>query len=276
MFIRAAGLRPAYRGRDMIEVRGVSHHYGVRLILRDVDLAVARGEVLALMGPNGMGKSTLMGVLGGTLAPARGTVTIDGRRRRGSPADERAIRRQVYYLPADPWLPRQLTGRAWLLAVGRVYGIDDERLMGHADRLLDLFDLARQGDAPIASYSTGQHKKLAVAGLLIAETPVMLLDEPFAGGLDPSAILALKKVLLRHAHGDDRTIVMATPVPELVAELADRIAILVDGRIVACGTLAELRARAGLNGPLDEVYERLVHPDGRRNVDRYFGEGASS
>src|SRR5213075_1434031 len=104
-----------------------------------------------------------------------------------------AIRRKVTYLPANPWLPSSITPREWLLGIGRLYELDDDRLMDHAQRLLELFNLAEQAHQRIASLSTGQRKKVAICGALVTEAPIMMLDEPFAGGLDPSGILALKR-----------------------------------------------------------------------------------
>jgi ABC-type multidrug transport system ATPase subunit len=254
----------------------VTHHYGVKPVLRRVNLTVERGQVVALMGPNGMGKSTLMGVMAGTLWPLRGHVEVDGLRRRASEEAELAIRRKVVYLPADPWLPKDRTGRAWVLAVGRLYGIDEERLLDHVDRLLKLFDLEAQADVPMRDYSTGQKKKAALCGALVAEAPLLLLDEPFSGGLDPSGILALKRVLQHLARRDDVTVVMATPVPELVEELADRVAVIREGRIAAYDTIDGLRRQTGLpDARVDEVYERLVSPQTARNIEHYF-EGASA
>ncbi len=166
----------------MIEVVGVTHHYGIRPVLRDVSIEVVPGELVALMGPNGMGKSTLLGVMAGTLSPQRGYVEIDGLRRKSSEADELAIRKKVVYMPDHPWLPASRTGREFLVAVGKLYEIEDFRLFDHVDRLLSLFDLTEKGDAPIASYSTGQQKKISLAAALVTEAPVMLLDEPFRGG----------------------------------------------------------------------------------------------
>ena len=257
----------------MINVNHVTVHYGVRPVLRDVTFHVRRGELVALMGPNGMGKSTLMGVMAGVLWPVKGSVDVNGKRRRESAHEELAIRREVTYLPADPWLPAGSTGREWVLAVGRVYGVEDERLMDHVERLLELFDLEKQADAAIASYSTGQHKKIALCGALAAETPVMLLDEPFSGGLDPSGILALKRVLRHRVEKQGATVVMATPVPELVEELADRVAVLRDGRLVAHDDVDGLRRLAQCDGSLDEVYERLVNPQAVHNIERYFERG---
>ncbi len=251
-----------------IDVVQVTHHYGVRPVLRDVSLSVAAGEVVALMGPNGMGKSTLMGVMAGALWPVEGHVTVDGFRRRASEADELAIRQRVAYLPAEPWTPPARTGRQWLLAAGRLYGVADARLMPHVERLLDVFDLVGQADSLLGTYSTGQRKKVAVCAALATDAPVLLLDEPFAGGLDPSAILALKRILLHHRGRRDRTVVVATPVPELVEEVADRVGIVRDGRLAAHDTVAGLRAAAG-GASLEEAYQQLVSPRTLEKVERY-------
>lgn len=254
----------------MIRVVDVVQHYGIRPVLKGMNLEVRDGEVLAVMGPNGMGKSTLLAVIAGVLWPQRGYVEIAGMKRRSSEENELAIRRKVAYLPADAWLPLGHTGREFLLAVGRLYDIDDLKLMEHADRLLEVFDLTAKADSPIGSYSTGQTKKIALASALITEAPILILDEPFSGGLDPAGIIALKSLLGRLAQGDDVTIVIATPVPEIVQELADRIAIIADGQITACDTVAGLREMTGCSGPLQDVLEKLLSPATREHIDHYF------
>jgi ABC-type multidrug transport system ATPase subunit len=150
-----------------VEAVDVTHHYGARPVLRSVSLTVAPGELVALVGPNGMGKTTLLGALAGVLVPAFGHVRIDGMRRRESEEVELEIRRRVVYLPADPWLPSGRTGREWVLAVGRAWGVADERLFDHAERLLDLFELVEQADQSMSRYSTGQRKKIALCATLV-------------------------------------------------------------------------------------------------------------
>ena len=254
----------------MINLVNVTQHYGVRPVLRRVSLRVKPGELVGLMGPNGMGKSTLLKVVAGVLAPQTGYVEIDGRRRRATAEDELEIRRRVVYLPDHPWLPHRSAGREFLAAVGRIYDVPDDRLMDHIDRLLDLFDLDRHGDSAIEAYSNGQRKKIALCAALVTEAPVMILDEPFAGGIDPAGILALKHVLKRLAERSDVTVLMATPVPELVEQVARRIAVLVDGELVTCDTPAELRRQTQCDGSLQEVLGQLMHPDTSAQVDRYF------
>ncbi len=254
----------------MIRVVDVIQHYGVRPVLRGVNLEVRDGELLALMGPNGMGKSTLLGVMAGALWPQEGYVEIAGMKRRSSEDNELAIRRKVAYLPADAWLPTGHTGREYLLAVGRLYDVPELRLMEHIDRLFELFDLTAKGESPIGSYSTGQSKKIALASAFVTEAPILLLDEPFSGGLDPAGIIALKSLLARLAQDQNVTVVIAVPVPEIVEELANRIAIIAEGKILACDTVAGLREWTGCTGPLANVLEKLLSPATREHIDHYF------
>lgn len=259
----------------MIELRGITQHYGVRPVLRDIHLRIEAGEVVVVLGPNGMGKSTLLSVAAGVLWPQRGEVWIDGRRRRGSVEEERAIRSQVVYLPDQPWLPSARTGREFLLAVGRIYGRDDDRLLEHVPRLLDLFDLDEKGDSPIHSYSAGQRKKIALASALVTEAPVLLLDEPFSGGLDPAGLMALKRVFQHFAARRERTILLTSPVPEIVEEIADRVIVLHRGQVLAFDSIEGLRARTDCRGSLSDILERLVYPETNEKLKRYF-EGFGS
>ena len=254
----------------MIRLTGVTQHYGVRPVLRDVSLSIEKGERVVVLGPNGMGKTTLLGVMAGVLSPQRGEVEIDGLLRRSSEEAELAIRKRVIYLPDHAWAPKNRTGREFILAVGRLYGLDETHLLDHAERLLALFELSREGDWPISSYSNGQQKKIALCAALVAEAPILLLDEPFSGGLDPAGILALKRVLQRLPDERGATIVMTTPVPELVEELADRIAIIRQGQLLAFDTPEGLRRLTQCSGSLAHVLERLIHPETLKNIARYF------
>ena len=255
-----------------IELVGVVQHYGVRPVLRDINLQIPPGTIVAIVGPNGIGKTTLLGVMAGVLSPQRGHVELDGLRRRRSVEEEQAIRRKVVYLPDHPWLPLSRTGREFLLAVGRLYDLDPDRLIDHVERLLALFHLTKEGDWPIRSYSNGQKKKIALASALVTQVPILLLDEPFGGGLDPAGILALREVLKRLGSQPDRTIVMTAPAPELVEELARKVLVLRDGQIVAFDDLEGLRRLAGCSGTLTEVLARLIHPETLEQVQQYFAE----
>lgn len=254
----------------MINVLDVSHHYGVKPVLSHINLQVSAGELVALMGPNGVGKSTLLGIIAGLICPARGQVNINGRRRRASEEVELEIRKQVAFLPDHPWLPEFMTTREWLMTVGQLYDLEADRLMDHINRLLDLFQLTDKGDAPIRTCSNGQKKKIAICGTLVTESPVLVLDEPFTGGLDPSAILALRRVLKYLADRADVTVLMASQIPEIVEHLAHRVAVLSGTRLVAVDSLDGLRTQIACQGTLAEVFEKLVHPQTMEHIENYL------
>jgi ABC-2 type transport system ATP-binding protein len=256
----------------MIELVNVTQHYGVRPVLKQINLRVQRGELVVIVGPNGMGKTTLLGVMGGVLQPQEGQVFIDGQMRRISTEVELEIRRKAVYLPDQCWLPTLRTGREFLLSVGQLYDVKVDRLMEHVDRLIDLFDLMKQGDWPLNSYSSGQKKKIALASALVTEAPILFLDEPFSGGLDPSGLLALKRVLRRRVAEQGGTVVLTSPVPEIVEEIADRIVVLKHGEIAAFDTLDGLRELTGCHGSLLEILELLMFPETTQKLHDYFKE----
>jgi ABC-2 type transport system ATP-binding protein len=225
---------------------------------------------VTILGPNGMGKSTLLGVMAGVLTPQRGSVLIDGLRRRGSEEEELEIRKRSVYLPDQPWLPANRTAREFLLAVGRLYDVEPERLIDHVHQLLELFDLAEKGDSPIRTYSAGQMKKIALCSALVTEVPILFLDEPFSGGLDPSGILTLKRIIQHHARRRDSSIVLTSPVPELIEEITTRVIVLKDGEVLAFETLDGLQRMTGHRGNLGAVLERLIFPETTRKLESYL------
>jgi ABC-type multidrug transport system ATPase subunit len=254
----------------MINVVDVSHHFGLRPVLSHINFRIPAGKSVTVMGPNGVGKTTLLSIIAGLIAPAKGWVEINGVCRRSTEDGELKIRKQMAFLPDHSWLPEFMTAREWLLAVGQLYDVDADQLVDHIQRLLDLFQLADKGDSPIRTCSNGQKKKISICGTLVTEAPVLVLDEPFTGGLDPSAILALRRVLQHFAERGDVTVVMASQIPELVEQLAQHILVLSGTSVVAYNSLAGLRAQTGCSGSLLEVFERLVHPETNEHIEKYF------
>jgi len=166
---------------------------------------------VTILGPNGMGKSTLLGVMAGVLSPQRGSVLIDGLRRRGSEEEELEIRKRSVYLPDQPWLPanRTAASSSWPSPALRCRRRTADR---PCRSLLELFDLAEKGIARSGPTPPARRKDRPLSALA-AEVPILLLDEPFSGGLDPSGILTLKRIIQHHARRKDSTVVLTSPVP---------------------------------------------------------------
>lgn len=259
----------------MIAVQQVFHHYGLRPTLDGVTFSVERGRTLAIVGPNGSGKTTLMELLAGLTSPAEGSVSIDDRIRRSSVENELAIRRKTFFLPASPWFPKNITGRQLLMAVGEAWGISVRRCFEHIGRLMTVFQLDEIADSDVSGYSTGQRKKLSLCSALISECPVLLLDEPFSGGLDPAGITAMKQILQHLTQQEDRTVVMTSPVPELVEEVADKVLILKDGQIAEHASVKDLIAQTNARS-LDEALRQLIFPETQDELRNYFERELSS
>jgi len=259
-------------GKDApaIEVCDITFHYETWPVLKDLSLRVEAGESVVLMGPNGMGKTSLLGVVAGLLQPVQGFVNVNGRRRRESESSELAIRREMIFLPADPWMPQNNTVSEFVMGVGRAYGVSEERLCDHMPRLLRLFYLEECADDPILSISMGQKRKVALAGALVAERPILVIDEPFSGGLDPSGLAAIREILREFRCRRSTTILMATPVAELADEIVDRVVIMRKGRIVEAGSPEELKAKAGDAPTLSRAVERLMSPDTEARIGEYL------
>lgn len=241
----------------MIQVEELFHHFGGKRVLNGPSFQVNPGEIVVVMGPNGMGKSTMLSAIGGGLVPRGGRIFINGLQRYSNEDTEMAVRQKVMYLPDSPWVPDSRTCRQWATAVALLYRDDERNVIEHVDALIKLFEMEKVADAPMSSYSAGQKKKAMLILALAPETPVLVLDEPFSGGLDPTGLLAIKELLRKRAQVAGNTVLLSTPTPELVEEVADRIIILRNGSIVAQGTMDELRQQAHYDGSLEGLYERL-------------------
>ncbi len=253
----------------MIQVSGVYHHYGLQPILRDISFTLNAGQTLAIIGPNGMGKTTLLNVIAGVACPAEGVVTINGLNRRASVEQELAIRQQTVFLPAEPWFPANLTGRNLVLGVGELWGVPTRRLFDHTERLLHVFQLNKIADSNISGYSTGQRKKIGLCSALVTEASVLLLDEPFSGGLDPAGLTAIKQILKHLTERQDRTVILTSPVPELVEEVADEVLILDDGKLLQHDSVENVIRNAGAKS-LDEALRKLIFPETEAELQEYF------
>lgn len=253
----------------MLRAINLTHYYGITPVLREINLTVPDGQCVALLGPNGIGKTTLLTILGGVQSPTFGEVKVNGRTRRGSVVDELAIRRECVFLPDDCWLPSDRTGADWLLAVGRVYGVPDERLYARARSLIEVFNLDEVSDHSLGYCSTGQKKKWTLCSALLTEARILLLDEPFSGGLDPAGILALQKILRHASRSEGRTIIFTTPVPEIVEGTADRLLVLEKGIVAADELLADLSSRSE-NGSVTRLLQKMFFGTTLNRLETYF------
>jgi ABC-2 type transport system ATP-binding protein len=220
-----------------ISTEHLTRRFGDLLAVDDVNLRVASGEFFGFLGPNGAGKSTTIKMLTGLLAPSAGRIEILGLGLAENPVE---VKRQIGVVPEGMALFGRLTGAEYLNFAGRMYGLDRQTAAKRASELLDFMQLADQPRTLITDYSHGMQKKLALAAAVIHNPKILFLDEPFEG-VDAIASGTLKAMLQRMiAHG--ATIFLTSHVLEIVERLCSHVAIIHRGKLVAQGSLEELRA----------------------------------
>ncbi|WP_409185657.1 ATP-binding cassette domain-containing protein [Amycolatopsis sp. VS8301801F10] len=223
-----------------IEARGLRKSYGDVEVLESVDLSVRRGTMFALLGPNGAGKTTTVRILSTLLDADGGTVTINGHDLAGS---KRTVREQIGLTGQDTAVDELLTGRENLEMMARLFHLSAARAKERAGELLAQFDLVEAGQRQVKTYSGGMRRRLDLAISLITSPPVLFLDEPTTG-LDPRSRSAMWDAI-RDLLDSGTTILLTTQYLEEADQLADRIAVIDKGRVVAEGTAAELKRKVG-------------------------------
>jgi ABC-2 type transport system ATP-binding protein len=245
-----------------IETRGLTKRFGDHVVVDNLDLAIPAGHVYGFLGPNGAGKTTTMRMLTTLLPPSEGTATL-----MGVPlTDRQAVTAHLGYLPEEPPLYEELTGREQLSYVAFLHDLQDEVAAERIEALLDRLDLTEAADRPIATYSKGMRQKVGLVQALLHEPAVLFLDEP-TSGLDPRAARTVLDVLAELVD-DETTVFLSTHILSVVDELADTIGVLHEGRLVAEGTPAELKRRAetGEERTLEQAFLEVTadHDDGER------------
>jgi len=243
MFAEAAATAPA------IMVRGLRKYYGTKAAVDGVDLEVPRGSFFGFLGPNGAGKSTTIRILTGLIPYDSGSVELLGYR---LPEQDLEIKRRIGLVPDESLLFDRLTGAEFLEFVGRMYGLARPVAIERARGLMDLFQL--QADRKIiAEYSKGMRKRVAMAASLIHHPELFLMDEPFEG-VDAVGARLMKDILMDQVRRG-ATIFLTSHVLEVVERLCDRVAIINEGKIAVCRSMAELRS-AGES--LEDAFVRIV------------------
>ena len=239
----------------------LTRRFGDLTAVDGIDLTVAAGQFFGFLGPNGAGKSTTIKMLTGLLAPTSGRMQLLGLDFASNTID---IKRQIGVVPEGMGLFERLTGSEYLNFVGRMYGLDRATTLQRSAELLEFMQLADRPKSVIADYSHGMQKKLALAAAVIHGPRILFLDEPFEG-VDALAAGALKALLGRMAERGV-TIFLTSHVLEIVERLCSHVGIIHKGRIVAQGSLEELRAgvagEEGGSSTLEQIFLSIVGQGG--------------
>lgn len=236
-----------------IQTRGLTRRFGELTAVDDVTFSVAQGQFFGFLGPNGAGKSTTIKMLTGLLEPSAGSIEILGQPFASSSLD---LKRQIGVVPEGMALFGRLTAPEYLRFVGRMYGLDRKITNQRTDELLDFMQLSNETRKLVTDFSHGMQKKLALAAAVIHGPRVLFLDEPFEG-VDAIAAGMLKAMLQRMI-SRGATIFLTTHVLEIVERLCSHVAIISQGRLVANGSIDELRAGVASSVPGSEGGQRLT------------------
>ena len=237
-----------------LAITGLSKSFGGNMAVDNVDLTIAPGQFHALLGPNGAGKTTTLRIVAGLLKPDAGRVAIFGH---DTVKETQNAKRITAFLPDDPMLYGKLNPLEYLEFVAGLWTIDATRAASRAEDLLKWLELWDKRFEYTEGFSRGMRQKLALAGALIHEPKLMILDEPLTG-LDAHAAKSVKDMLVDYV-AKGNTVVLTTHILDIAERLAERISIIQQGRIVAEGTLEELRAKTGSAGAsLEDVFLNLT------------------
>ncbi|MBI4926680.1 MAG: ABC transporter ATP-binding protein [Anaerolineae bacterium] len=219
----------------------------------DVSFQVNGGEIFGFLGPNGAGKSTTIKMIVGLLHPTEGEVKVGGYNVVTQPVQAKAA---CGYVPDEPNLYAKLTGRELLQFVGDLYGLDNARAAHRAEELLRLFGLVDAAGETTDSYSHGMKQKASLAAALMHDPKILILDEPTVG-LDPKSARLIKDILRQMA---DRgaAVMLSTHILEIAQNMCDRIGIIDKGRLIAVGTMDELRKLGQGESSLEDIFLSLT------------------
>jgi ABC-2 type transport system ATP-binding protein len=250
----------------MIQCIALRKHYGDLVAVQDLDLEIAPGEVFGFLGPNGAGKTTTIRMMVGLLEPSGGQVLLGGHDLAKEPEAAKAL---LGYVPDQPFLYDKLTASEFLRFIGGLYRVEPDEIGDRSHDLLEEFGLLDRTEELIETFSHGMKQRLALAAALIHRPRILILDEPMVG-MDPQGALALRQ-LLGGLAASGVTIFLSTHSLPVAEELCDRIGILDHGRLVAQGTLGELRTCASAypdlsrnEGSLESVFLSLTGTEDRR------------
>ncbi len=243
----------------MIELEGLTKDFGSLRAVDGISLKIPRGEFFAVLGPNAAGKTTTIKMMVGLIHPTAGRARIAGFDIQENPLEARS---RLSYVPDFPFLYEKLTPAEFLRFTGRLFQLPDDKIRAGCDELVPRFNLEDWLDQPIESLSHGTRQRIAIASALLHHPEVFIIDEPMVG-LDPHHARVVKDILRERAT-QGMTVFLSTHQVSVAEEMADRIGVFHRGRVIACGTAAELRSQSQTSGSLESAFLTLTREDETR------------
>lgn len=250
----------------MLNLRNLTKTYDGTTAVDDLTLQVGAGELFGFLGPNGAGKTTTIKMICGLLRPTAGTIEVGGFDITTEAVRAKAV---IGLVPDTPVLYKKLTGREFVRFVGELYSVEPRTITKRIDDLLDLLDMTEHADDLIETYSHGMKQKTMIMGALIHDPDLVVLDEPTVG-LDPRSAKVVKDVLKALCRMG-KTVFMSTHILEIAERVCDSVGIINEGRLVALGSIEDLKAksRAGLMS-LEDIFLELTGGPEQQEVIKYL------
>jgi ABC-2 type transport system ATP-binding protein len=256
---------------NMIQTEGLSKYYGKGgeiHALENLSLTVKKGETFGLLGPNGAGKTTTVRILTTIIKPTSGSAIINGH---DLAREQDEVKRSTGFLAESPGVYDKLSAQEFLEFMGALYDVPKDILRNRIQELLRLFGLSDRGDHLLEGFSTGMKQKLLIAAAIIHDPPILFLDEP-TSSLDPAAAHMVKDLIKELARTAGKTIFLCSHQLPLVEELCDRIGIISKGRLIAVGSLEDIKTRAGVS-TLEDAFIKLSGIEVEGELLAWRGEG---
>ncbi len=247
----------------MIAIHDLVKQFGAFTAVDGISLDVKPGEIHGFLGPNGAGKTTTLRMIGGLLKPTSGRIVVNGHDLATEPE---AAKGSLGFIPDRPFIYEKLTAGEFLRFHAGLYGMDGDGVRERAREMLELFELGRWEDELVESFSHGMKQRLVMSAAFLHRPQSVVVDEPMVG-LDPRGARLIKDVF-RRMSTRGVAILMSTHTLEVAQEMCDRISIILEGRIIARGTVAELRTQSGGgDGQLTEVFLKLTGGSALQEID---------
>ena len=237
----------------MIELIRVVKKFGSLIAVNDLTLTVPAGQFFAVLGPNAAGKTTTLKILAGLMKPTSGTARVGGFDVQTHPLE---ARRRMAFVPDFPFLYDKLTPWEFLRFTGQLFQMKDEKIRANGRELIARFNLEPYIKKPIDGLSHGTRQRVAIVSALLHEPEVFIIDEPMVG-LDPHHVRVVKDIFKERSLAG-MTVLVSTHQLSVAEEMADRIGIIHQGRLIAVGSRDQLRQQSGASGPLEDIFLALT------------------
>ena len=236
----------------IVEIRDLVKNYGKKRVLHGINLSIEPGQIIGYIGPNGAGKSTTVKILCGLIDDYEGDVKVLGYDLR---TEQLEIKKRLGYIPENAALYESLTPLEFMQFVGRMRGLEDEMIYQKAERLMDIFEMKKNLNQRIATFSKGMRQKVMICSALLHNPELIFMDEPLSG-LDANSVIMVKE-MLSHLAREGKTVFYSSHLMDVVEKISDRIILIDQGKVIADGSFSDLSSLAN-DENLEKLFTRLT------------------